>query len=320
MIYLRSSGNGIFNQLLGLEIAYGLEQSGYKVSVYNHPQSFPNRTDAVYSEYFDQNKFEQIMITDFFDTPNSNISYIEEDLWPRFTKDRLTDYYASSNGNEDLRFAMGRKLLKHNQDYIFSDSAYAYYSSFFYNRTKEVDHVLKQITPKREYKELADKVAQTIGNFNGIHLRRSDHIHVVDLANHSISIGELSNLPVFVCTDDPGFAEDLDAINMERFILNNFMSEFSSLPIVSGHTLAFLSALVMTNAADFIGTQTSTYTGYIQRNIFARDGSYSFKFFNPMEQDYGPHIHSWNAYANQFLYAPHGVALIRDWPESKFMI
>lgn len=322
MIYLREHPNGIFNQLLALEVSHAFDAMGESLTIYNSPSFLVNRPDYIYNKYFETNS-RVVSIHDLFDAPDLNVPRVQEDLFPIDSGLGMTDFYYNCDESMPSKsFGMGRKQIKPGEDYIFSSRGYAYYSSYFANRPLDLDKRLSQIAPKPEYSEFADAIAKDIGSFNGAHIRRTDHIQVVNLADYDIVSKINFDNQVFVATDDPTFEKiPKNSTNIDNFILENYYKDFCSLSILSGHTLALVSALVMSYASDFVGTLTSTYTGYIQRQRYFKDNSKTFNFFNDMadtlDASDADYEWSWHRMRNAFIGAPNGIALIREWPESK---
>lgn len=285
MITTRYFQNGLINQVLSLETLFGLNHRyPGKLIVTNFDLYIPTiRPDTVFNNFFKASKYPNFM-QDFFDFPSITFKHTKEDLLQEFSSDNMKDYFSpgKDDGKLDI-FASGRKPIVHDQNYSFSHSNSFYYSSFFHNREPELDAVFAQIKPKQEYVELASLIATALGNFSGAHIRLTDHKHVVDLNNYPV-LEALSALPtenIVIATDDPSFSQiPSSAIIIEEFIMSEFLKDFLMLPVVSGDALALLSNLVLHHSQDFIGTKTSTFTGYIQRYIYAKNSNYKFKFFN----------------------------------------
>ncbi len=87
-----------------------------------------------------------------------------------------------------------------------------YYSHFFYldeERRRRVVDLMKRLRPKRPYRELADRIAASLGPFNAIHLRRGDFLSN-ELSNKKITRAAtvsgqevVANLATRMRRDDP---------------------------------------------------------------------------------------------------------------------
>ena len=54
---------------------------------------------------------------------------------------------------------------------------FSFYSYFFYldsPHQQQMFNLLKRMTPKKPYREFADRVASDLGPFNAVHIRRGD--------------------------------------------------------------------------------------------------------------------------------------------------
>lgn len=286
MINLRYYSNGIFNQVLSLETLFGLEYRYPKQVRVSHFKTYVPliRDDIIFNKFLSQDASAPNDIRDLFDIPQINFTCIDEDDLPMGSADHMKYFFSPGKDIKTLDdFASGRTPIISGKDYFFSDGTIAYYSSFFHDREPGLDAVLSQIKPKLEYIEFASIVAKALGEFNGGHIRLTDHKHVVNLNKYPVQemLEEISTNTLVIATDEPDFSQiPKDAIIIEEFILSNFLEEFCSLGVVNGHSLAFVSNLVLHHSKDFVGTKTSTFSGYIQRNIYKNNPNYTFKFFN----------------------------------------
>ena len=157
-------------------------------------------------------------------------------------------------------------------------------------------------------------VAESLGEFNGIHARMTDHKHVHEIQEKEIldAIVKLKGKKIVVLTDEikNDIWKNKDVIFFDNFILDNFKEEFLSLSSRSEIVFGLIGALVMSYANDFIGTYGSTFTSFIQRNILNKK-EISFKFLGKdivKDSD----IFSWLDYID----GP-PIEFVRDWKESK---
>lgn len=285
MIKIRYFNNGIFNQVLNLETLFGLDyRCPNQLHVSNFRLYIPLiRDNVVFNKFFKPEEF-PIHMSDLFDFPDITFSTTVKDELKEFTSDHIGGYFSPGKDRQTLEdFAAGRTPIISGKDYSFSHSVSMYYSSFFHDRDTGLDSIFLQIKPKQEYVEFANLISKSLGSFVGAHIRLTDHRHVVDLNTYPVAemLESLEGHQVVIATDDPGFSQiPKDAIIIEEFILNNFKKDFASLSAVGGDTLALIANLVLQNSVDFIGTKTSTFTGYIQRNIYQKNTEYRFKYFN----------------------------------------
>ena len=229
------------------------------------------------------------------------------------------------------------------------------YSYLFYldNETRRsVYRLLQRMQAKRPFAELAQRVARDLGPFNAVHLRRGDFkvtYGVTTLDRRPFEAIEAMDQvfdrkdPLVIVTDerdDPFFMELKLAYPRHYFIdwhiLDNYGAPFAALPQTDSLSLAYLSQLVASEAKEFIGTMTSTFTGLIQRYRGNRGKDESFRFLwnelpeshekvergrhaisecisldrgQMVEQLPGPY--SWNRVSQRL-----NPAWMREWPES----
>ncbi|MCR9138468.1 MAG: hypothetical protein NXI27_20875 [Alphaproteobacteria bacterium] len=198
--------------------------------------------------------------------------------------------------SDDFRsFAKGRKRLVTIDDKLEHIPALSisggkesltlgYYSSFFYlgqSAQLQAYDALRGMKPKPEISLFSETVAQDIGSFNAVHIRRGDFkktLGVTTLERQPSEVIEAldphfsrSETLVIVTdeADDPFFDEIKSAfpqhIFIDHHILQNHHSEFQDLPAHDSIALAYISQLVAAQSQDFIGTMTSTFSGAIQR-------------------------------------------------------
>lgn len=311
---------GLFNQITSLELAVGLsfklnkdlvihnvnnppnsDYDNHRVPIYSSNYAFNNRGDLIDKHVYPS-------INDLLEWNNKENTVLIDDIVTKFTNEdtvinSLMNYYFSSNvfDSEDERyFAEERQRIpfKEKQN-LHLKQTLGYYSRFFYQRDKELDKVLSTVRFKKEYYELAELVANSLGDFNGAHLRLTDHIKMFNTEQEHFDKGldSLKNTKtIVVSTDQPDSSviknSSHEIILLDKYIIENFKKEFRELEFKEEVSFGILNNLVMHYSKDFIGTPGSTFSGYIQRNINQRIG-YNWKIFGTDQyvQD-GPY--SWN--------------------------
>ncbi len=230
-----------------------------------------------------------------------------------------------------------------------------FYSSFFYldqpSQARTFD-ILRNIRPRPEYEAFAKRVADGLGRFNAAHVRRGDFKQTYGVTTLDRTASDVLSAieqhfsrskRLVLLTDeasDPCFdkirAAYRDLVFIDHHILENHSREFMDLPAHDSIALAYLSQLVASQSADFIGTMTSTFTALIQRMRANRGKPEPFKFLwnelpepgaavergrhainNSIPLDRGVMIeqragaYSWNRFDERL-----NPAWMREWPES----
>lgn len=266
---------GMFNQFISLEIAIGIS---YLINdcvhihdmrrLPSHSDSFEEKNNFI-SDFIDLSCFNKIYFTrQKIDKPSSKQIHVKNLMNHFIYVQNKFDYIEDfSEGREGL-------FIESNKSYYF-DHNLSYYSIMFFNRTREFDLHLKQLSFKKEYIDFADYISKEIGIFSGIHLRQTDFsrtIYAVKMEEYRMAIETLkkkSNL-VIVSTDDlqsPLLKKDGSVLMIDDLIKDNFMKEFNHLTISSKISFDLICMLVMCNSVDFIGTIGSTYSGLIHRHV-----------------------------------------------------
>jgi len=172
-----------------------------------------------------------------------------------------------------------------------------FYSSFFYldepSQRRAFD-LLDNMKPRPPYAAFAGRVADDLGRFNAVHIRRGDFkmtfgvttldrtpAEAIAAMDHHFSRSDR----LVVLTDearDPFFDEIKEAYSdvvfLDHHILEHYHREFQDLPAHDSIALAYLSQLVAARSKDFIGTMTSTFTSMIQRMRGNQGRQEPFKF------------------------------------------
>lgn len=332
---------GMINQVMSMELAVGLafqtkrntivhfmSNSGdgnfnfNKVPIYT-PSRFSNEQRVNFTS---QDQFPHLK--DILDWPDVGISTIDEQI-NSFPEENVVygnilenNYYSphTETSTIELEFAEGRQKLKFTEGVNYHlKFTLGWYSRFFFDRSPELDRILSEVKFKKEYYDFADLVLSYVGKFQGAHLRLSDHVRMFNTTEEMFESGlsklEKNNLPILLCTDEP--LHPMVVKNKDRFtlldevIVNNFESEFKSLPFNDEVVFGLVCNLIMHKAEHFIGTSGSTYTGYIHRKRH-QEGFLDWDFFDePEANNIGPF--SWSNYmidVNKKMWW-------REWPESK---
>lgn len=304
---------GLFNQITSLELGVGLAyKTGRQLVWHNVSNPFNNHYNSrvpIYSANYAFNDRNGLVdkniypnITDLLEWNNKESNVFIDDIVETFSSDavkinNLMQHYCSDV--EDSAFGEGRTWLNLSPEYDY-DIRYTlgYYSRFFNNRSDGLNNELLSVRFKSEYYELAEQIAKSLGNFNGAHLRLTDHILRCNTSGDMFNSGLATigdSLPIVLCTDEPSSEMikncDYNFILLDDYILKNFYNEFRQLKFKEEVSFGIVNNLVMHYSQDFIGTPGSTYTGYIQRNI-NQTRDLEFKLFGEEYKSSG--LYSWN--------------------------
>ena len=281
---------GLFNQITSVELGVGLSEITGRQLVWHNINNPPNpkfdgKRVAIYSanyEYNNRGKKIELgvfpKITELMNWKNKEDNVFIDDIVDVFSYDtdnikNLMRYYYSDK--ENLEFSEGRSLLSldNEKDWDIRKTL-GYYSRFFDNRSKELNNAISSVRFKDEYYEISERIAKSIGDFNGAHLRLADHKPMINTTAESFNQGlsKMSgSLPIVLSTDEPHSSvirnSDYRVLLLDRYILNNFYEDFKTLPFREEVSFGIINNLVMHHSKDFIGTPGSTYTGYIHRNL-----------------------------------------------------
>lgn len=326
---------GLFNQITSVELGVGLSEITGRQLVWHNINNPPNpkfdgKRVAIYSanyEYNNRGKKIELgvfpKITELMNWKNKEDNVFIDDIVDVFSYDtdnikNLMRYYYSDK--ENLEFSEGRSLmsLDNEKDWDIRKTL-GYYSRFFDNRSKELNNAISSVRFKDEYYEISERIAKSIGDFNGAHLRLADHKPMINTTTESFNQGlsKMSgSLPIVLSTDEPHSSvirnSDYRVLLLDRYILNNFYEDFKTLPFREEVSFGIINNLVMHHSKDFIGTPGSTYTGYIHRNLNQKS-NIGFKLF--CEEDHKiTGRYSWNGYTNKDTFTKQWW---REWEESK---
>lgn len=334
---------GLFNQITSLEVAVGLSSKykkqlvihnitnppdprygGKRVSIYSANYAFNERTDLIDSNIFPN-------ISDLLDWENKECNILIDDTVITFTNqngkvNNLMKYYSSDSTEDTDRendFADGRKKLIIDDDSnIHLSKTLGYYSRFFFNRSKELDKSLSSVRFKPEYYELADRIAQSLGNFNGAHFRLADHKKMFDPDANILDngINKINNgLPIVMCTDQPNSEiikqSSYKYLMLDQYILDNFYKDFRQFKFKEEVSFGILNNLIMHYSKNFIGSPGSTYTGYIHRSLNQKRDIEWLLFGEKQYNQTGQY--SWNGYNEKDTLTKQWW---REWKESRLDI
>lgn len=338
MIYYKMyNPAGLINQLMSIEIAVGIKEiTGNDMTIYNILNG-PDKTVPIYSASRTHNKRNGVVdnskgfiISDILDWKDKESYFLSEnkeyslDDKYEVVENLMLFYHDKDNNNKDLDFAEGRDQI------FFSDNMHikntlGWYSRFFNNRTKELDEALSSIKFLPEYYELSKEIAKSLGTFNGVHLRLTDHIaqrvhttkEMFDAGIEKINDGN----KIVICTDEPKTEllkhDRSKFIMLDEYILNNFDKSFNQFKYKDEVSFGLLNNLVMHHSKKFVGTIGSTYSGYIQRAMNQKN-DIEWNWFDyisdPVYKESDAGKYSWNSSKNIDV---NNKQWYREWKESR---
>jgi len=326
---------GLINQLMSIELAVGIQYiTKNDICIYNVGNG-SNGNEAIFSASKNFNKRKFVNNDNFF-TINKILEWNTKDRFafvkrnelnikqPTVEIENLMLYYFDFLSQEDIEFAEGRQRIEFT-DNMHIKNTLGWYSRFFNNRPKDLDDILRSVRFKPEYYELSKIIANSLGNFNGLHLRLTDHIpqrvsttvEMFDGAIEKIN----NNQPLVLCSDDINNdvikQSKYNFIYLDQYILDNFGKEFASFQYNDEVSFGILNNLVMHYSDKFIGTIGSTYSGYIQRSMNqTKDIEWLWFDYidNPIYEESGTGKYSWNS--SKKLYTI-DKQWFREWKESR---
>lgn len=331
---------GLFNQVTSIETAVGLS-SRHKKQLVLHNISNPPNSDyngariPIYSANYEYNNRGSLIdtnvfpnITDLLDWENKDCNIFINDTINTFTYEdlrieNLMMYYSVNSEEyktEEENFAEGRqRLFLDNYENVHLKKTLGYYSRFFFDRDASLDTSLSSVKFKPEYYQLAEKIAMSIGSFNGAHFRLTDHKEMFDPDNNILDSGisKIDNgLPIVMCTDQPKSEliknSSYKYLLLDEYILNNFHKEFREFKFKEEVSFGILNNLVMHYSQEFIGSPGSTYTGYIHRGLNQKRDIQWIVFGEEGYNQNGPY--SWNGYNSTDSFTKQWW---REWKESR---
>jgi hypothetical protein len=330
---------GLINQVMSIELAVGIKEvTKNEITIYNVLNG-NNKSALIYSGSRHHNNRRNIVDNSFGFLISDILNWKDKDSYniigiPNYhvnkdclTIENLMSYYYDLNNDLDENFSEGRKKINI-LDNTNIKGTLGWYSRFFNNRTKELDLAISSVRFLPEYYELSQKIADSLGEFNGVHLRLTDHISQrVDTTQEMFDLG-ISKIddgkPIVVCTDEPDsnlLKKNSDNfVILDEYILNNFDKDFLSFKYRDEVSFGLLNNLVMHHSKKFVGTIGSTYTGYIHRNMNQKS-EIEWNWFdfidNPVYKYNGSGPYSWNGLDN---IDTEQKQWFREWKESRICI
>lgn len=306
-LFFQLYNTGLINQVISLELAAGLSHE-LNVPAIIHYEIFPmfSSTREQRKDFTSNNQFPNLLdLVDF----DQNLIFINKkiDSFPQeefVINDMINGFYYSNSetgSNDEIMFAEGRQKLPLDKT-IHLKRTLGWYSRFFYNRSPELNKALSSVKFKKEYTDLAKKISNSLGTFQGMHLRLSDHVHMFNTTQEMfegyLNNFEQNNLPIVVSTCEPGHKMVQDNrhryILLDEYIVNNFAEDFKALPFQDEVVFGLICNLVLHDSVNFVGTSASTYSAYIHRNRNQK-GIETWDYFdNPPKAEGVPY--SWNGY------------------------
>lgn len=157
----------------------------------------------------------------------------------------------------------------------------SYYSRFFFEPPPGLHRLLEQVEIAAPYRELAERIARSLGDFNAIHVRLTDFRQFQprhegrsrqELREFARSLFDPDDLLV-IATDESEnrnfFADLLAAYPRYRFldewIVREFGDDFRQLPYSDETAFGLVNRLVLHDSRQFAGTPGSSFTGMVHR-------------------------------------------------------
>lgn len=343
LTYIGYSQNGLGNQFCSLQLFAGLLGQFKDTNInlvwklpYNNMQDPQverhNKVNtSKIDKYLDNSKNPTLF--DLVDFDYDNYTLYENDY---FIKNRskvnlihAQKSYMNVSGNtkDEDRFSCGKTKIDLKEDmHNLITMTLVWYSRFFYDRSADIDNNLSKFKFKKEYYELAEKIAKHYGKYNGTQLRlMPDHHQYYKFTRDKFEEGlnkfDDNSLPILCSVDD--FNHNYIVGNKDRLILlediimQEFLDDFKQLEFQHRITVALISALVMSRADDFIGTPFSTFSTMIYqlRNNRVDERWKYYPSNNPLFSSYDVNTtpYSWSNLTGT-------VSWERDWKESKLNV
>lgn len=232
----------------------------------------------------------------------------------------LFNNYISCDGLDDSNFAEGRKkvVLEEEMNYNFKKTL-AWYSATFLSRTTAMDQALERLSFKSEYVDAAKYIASQVGEFDAVHIRRTDHIPLSRQYTFDTQerVQDLDSKNLLILTDEPyGIRYRGKFAFLDSLMLTEFKETLDQIRCTNTTEFDLLNMLIAGYAKRFVGTQGSTYSGYIHRMVDKNSpDTHKWDYFGlskPVKQKNGSY--SWNDIEK--------MPMIRkvwwlEWPESR---
>jgi hypothetical protein len=328
-IYYNELGpRGLFNKVLILETAVAIQhKTNADVIFYANEHPFAINKPSNYDEKYKDMIYQQgsFKIDDIFswDSQDRFIfdSTLRQNQLASVAECNMSRCFLVDKDKEVKNideFAGTRYPLYINTDSINFTNTLVSYSYFIYHRDKELDKKISSVSPHKSYLDLAKKIAISLGDFDGIHIRTTDfpiHVYAVTKEMFDEAVKSFkSGRKIVVSTDDPDshVIKSLrsSAIFLDKYIYENFFDDFKSLPINNEIVFGLINNLVMHYSKDFIGTLGSTYTSYIQKGRVNMGLAPSWKCFNELN-----YIKTGNYSWTNYPIADNAKGWWREWEE-----
>jgi hypothetical protein len=174
------------------------------------------------------------------------------------------DFKSFSKARDIVNVKSSRKIL-HFENNLFGNFAYYVYAPGYEDRNLMKTKVNRACAYNSRFYELADKVKQTLGSYNAVHVRRNDFAEIRDfnlqevnasdkLCNRLLEIYD-TDVPLYIATDEKNesfFAEVKEKFNV--FFFKDFGYNVNKIEE------AVLEQVICSQAEEFYGTYLSTYT------------------------------------------------------------
>ncbi|HND56336.1 MAG TPA: hypothetical protein PLV92_28155, partial [Pirellulaceae bacterium] len=165
----------------------------------------------------------------------------------------------------------------------FKETNLGYYSRIFYAPSASFHAAMAGVRARKPYRDLADLICGSLGQFNGVHVRLNDFRKFLPYRGMDYPREVLRNLAanfpagdlLVISTDESDNAEFFAPI-VSRFrnhvfvddlIAGDFAGPFRALPFSDEVVIAWMSNLVLRGASEFLGTPGSTFSGLIHRHV-----------------------------------------------------
>lgn len=287
--------SGLFNQLFSLELIVGLGALLKKPVLFYDLCLFnmycPNyEKNHRYENLKDGNKTKRITQLLEWDSDGWVIDdkNLSKEL-PEFTTFSLLDKVINCNRELSAEQKGQYKLVVLDPEVRYNfTGTFGLYSEVFLNRTEEIDLALSKIKWKSPYIDLANEISSQLGDYSGMHLRDSDMKEFVTVSDRSFVDGVHKmldfGLPIILSSDSP----ERDIIQKQKkhyeiiddIIRYDWGSKFKELPNRDEVTFGLICNLVLCNSKHFIGTMGSTFSMYIQREVYKKTNTPNWEVFD----------------------------------------
>ena len=219
-----------------------------------------------------------------------------------------------------------------------------FYSYFFYvtgTARRSLHATIQAVRPRRPYRELSAAIASDLGQYNAVHIRRSDltagikAYGAVTPETIAVNLSDLlpSDVLLLICSEmdsgdelfEPLLARFSNVMFANDLILEDHREGFFELPRCDDNALGLVTQQIAARSHSFVGTMGSTFTGIIQRERILSDPGARFLYtadFSPPGptfthgefQETRDGSFSWNRIGLNM--SPDVLAWFREWPEA----